>query len=81
MESAAGALTSYTHDGENRMLKMINSSNQVTTNSYSGDGPRRTWQTLGGAVHDCKINGVPVRDPGDLDGDAIAVVTVRIVLP
>ena len=38
-------------------------------------------QTLGGAVHDCKINGVPVRDPGDLDGDAIAVVAVRLVLP
>jgi hypothetical protein len=38
-------------------------------------------QTLGGAVHDCKISGVPVRDPGDLDGDAIAVVAVRIVLP
>jgi hypothetical protein len=38
-------------------------------------------QTLGGAVHDCKISGVPVRDPGDLDGDAIAVVAVRVVLP
>jgi hypothetical protein len=38
-------------------------------------------QTLGGAVHDCKISGVPVRDPGDLDGDAIAVIAVRIVLP
>jgi len=38
-------------------------------------------QTLGGAAHDCKISGVPVRDPGDLDGDAIAVVTVRLVLP
>jgi len=38
-------------------------------------------QTLGGAVHDCKISGVPVRDSGDLDGDAIAVVAVRIVLP
>ena len=38
-------------------------------------------QTLGGAVHDCKISGVPVRDPGDLDGDAIAVVAVRLALP
>jgi hypothetical protein len=37
-------------------------------------------QTLGGTAHDCKISGVPVRDPGDLDGDAIAVVAVRIVL-
>jgi len=38
-------------------------------------------QTLGGAVHDCKISGAPVRDPGDLDGDAIAAVAVRLVLP
>ena len=38
-------------------------------------------QTLGGVVHDCKINGVPVRDPGDLDGDGLAVVSVKLVLP
>jgi hypothetical protein len=38
-------------------------------------------QTLGGAVHDCKITGVPVRDTGDLDGDALAVVSVRLVGP
>ena len=36
-------------------------------------------QTLGGAVHDCKVNGVSVRDPGD--GDAIAIVAVRLSLP
>ena len=36
-------------------------------------------QTLGGIVHDCKINGVPVRDTGDLDGDGLAVVSVRLV--
>ena len=38
-------------------------------------------QTLGGAVHDCKIVGVPVRDTGDLDGDGLAVVTVRLLAP
>jgi hypothetical protein len=38
-------------------------------------------QTLGGAVHDCKIAGVPVRDTGDLDGDGLAVVTVRLIAP
>jgi len=38
-------------------------------------------QTLGGAVHDCKINGVPVRDTGDLDGDGLAVVSVRLIAP
>jgi hypothetical protein len=38
-------------------------------------------QTLGGAAHDCKIVGVPVRDTGDLDGDGLAVVSVRLVGP
>jgi hypothetical protein len=38
-------------------------------------------QTLGGAVHSCKVKEVPVRDPGDLDGDAIAIVNVELVLP
>jgi hypothetical protein len=38
-------------------------------------------QTLGGAVHDCRILGVPVRDPGDLDGDGLAVVSVTLILP
>ena len=38
-------------------------------------------QTLGGAVYDCRIIGVPVRDTGDLDGDGLAVVTVRLVAP
>ncbi len=38
-------------------------------------------QTLGGVVHDCKINAVPVRDTGDLDGDGLAVVSVRLIGP
>ena len=38
-------------------------------------------QTLGGAVYDCKIIGVPVRDTGDLDGDGLAVMSVRLVGP
>ena len=38
-------------------------------------------QTLGGAVYDCKVTGVPVRDTGDLDGDGRAVVSVRLVAP
>ncbi len=32
-------------------------------------------------MHDLKIAGVPARDPGDLDGDGLAVVSVRIVGP
>jgi hypothetical protein len=38
-------------------------------------------QTLSGAVHDCKIVGVPVRDTGDLDGDGLAVVSIRLIAP
>ena len=38
-------------------------------------------QTLGGAVYDCKISGVPVRDTGDMDSDGLAVVSVKLVLP
>ena len=38
-------------------------------------------QTLGGAVYDGRITGVPVRDVGDLDGDGLAVVSVRLILP
>jgi hypothetical protein len=38
-------------------------------------------QTLGGVVYDCKIAGVPVRDTGDLDGDGLAVVAVRLIGP
>ena len=38
-------------------------------------------QTLGGAVHDCKIMGIPVRDTGDLDGDGLAVVSVKLIGP
>ena len=34
-----------------------------------------------GAVYDCKIVGVPVRDTGDLDGDGLAVVSVRLIGP
>jgi hypothetical protein len=47
----------------------------------SGLDVSRGRQTLDGAVFDCKILGVPVRDTGDLDGDGLAVVSVRLVAP
>ena len=43
----------------------------------AGAGAASGRQTLGG----CKITGVPVRDTGDLDGDGLAVVSVRLVGP
>jgi len=50
-ETVAGAITSYGYDGENRLLKITYSSNQVLTNSYSGDGLRITWQAFGGHIN------------------------------
>jgi YD repeat-containing protein len=50
-ETVAGAITSYGYDGESRLLKITYSSSQVLTNSYSGDGLRRTWQAFGGHIN------------------------------
>jgi hypothetical protein len=47
----------------------------------SGSDAALGRQTLGGTVYDSKIVGVPVRDTGDLDGDGLAVVSVRLVGP
>ncbi len=37
--------------------------------------------SLAGAVYHCRIEGKVLKDPGDLDGDAMLVVPVKIVLP
>jgi hypothetical protein len=37
--------------------------------------------TLAGAAFSCRIDGKVLKDPGDLDGDALLVVPVKIILP
>jgi hypothetical protein len=37
--------------------------------------------TLGGAAYRCAIEGKPLKDPGDLDGDGLLVVPIQIILP
>ena len=37
--------------------------------------------TLSGQVYSCRIDGKVLKDPGDLDGDALLVVPVKLVLP
>jgi len=49
-ENNGGAVTGYIYDGENRLLKITDPMFHVTTNTYSGDGLRRTWQEFGGPV-------------------------------
>jgi len=38
-------------------------------------------QTLGGAVHHCRIEGEVFKDPGDLDGDGLLIIPVQILFP
>ena len=38
-------------------------------------------QTLGGLVSHCWIEGKILKDPGDLDGDGVAVIPVKILVP
>jgi hypothetical protein len=37
--------------------------------------------TLGGTVYNCRIDGKILKDPGDLDGDALLIVPIKLVLP
>lgn len=37
--------------------------------------------SLGGACHSCRIEGDVLVDPGDIDGDGLLVVPVKLVLP
>ncbi len=38
-------------------------------------------QTLGGLVSHCWIEGDIVIDPGDMDGDGVAMIPIRILIP
>lgn len=37
--------------------------------------------TLSGAAYHCRIDGKALKDPGDLDGDALLIVPVKLILP
>jgi hypothetical protein len=37
--------------------------------------------TLGGLVYSCRIDGRIMKDPGDLDGDALLIVPIKLILP
>jgi hypothetical protein len=43
--------------------------------------PLTGLQTLGGLVSHCWIEGKIMKDPGDLDGDGVAVIPVKILVP
>lgn len=43
--------------------------------------PGSDSQTLGGLVYHCRIEGRIVKDPGDLDGQGLALVPLKILAP
>jgi hypothetical protein len=43
--------------------------------------PASGRQTLGGLVYHCRIEGRIVKDPGDLDGQGLALIPLRIMAP
>ena len=47
---------------------------------FPADDPDRV-QTLGGLVHHCFISGKLFKDPGDLDGQALIIVPIKILVP
>jgi len=50
LEAQGAAQTGYVYDCENRLLKLTNPDGTVITNTYSGDGLRRTTQQPSTAV-------------------------------
>ncbi len=49
--------------------------------ALSGDDLLFGRNTLGGLVSQCRIDGKIMKDPGDLDGDALLIVPVKLILP
>lgn len=37
--------------------------------------------SLRGSAYQCRIDGKPLKDPGDLDGDALLIVPIKLILP
>ena len=50
LEAQVAVQTGYAYDGENRLTKLTNPDGTVITNTYAGDGLRRTTQQPGAAV-------------------------------
>lgn len=49
--------------------------------ALSGEDLAIGRKTLGGLVYHCRIDGKIMKDPGDLDGDAMLIVPVKLILP
>lgn len=54
---------------------------QAIEQAMGPDDPLSNRNTLGGLVHDCRIESELKNDAGDLDGEGVARVPIRIIIP
>ena len=47
----------------------------------SGADLQEARQTLGGTAWNCRVKGIPLNDPGDIDGDGILIVEIELIFP
>jgi hypothetical protein len=63
------------------MTTLVNNMIQQVKNCLAPTDMIYNVQTLGGIVSHCWIEGRIFKDPGDLDGQAMIVIPVRILIP
>lgn len=74
----------YSNLGENPAIAPITGLNNLLDAlqaTMAPDDPQQYRYTMGGLVFWCRISGRILKDPGDLDGQAIAKIPVEIIVP
>lgn len=74
----------YSNAGANPAIAPITALNNLldaVQAAFAPDDPTQQRFTLGGLVHWCRLEGKIDKEPGDLDGQAIAVAEVLITVP
>lgn len=74
----------YSNAGQNPDLAPATGLNNLldaVQAAFAPDSPQTGRFTLGGLVFWCRLNGKVTKEPGDLDGQAIAIAEVEITVP
>lgn len=74
----------YSNAGQNPNIAPITALNNLLDaidSVFQPDNLQTGLFTLGGVVQWCRISGKTLKDPGDLDGQALAVLPVEIIVP
>lgn len=74
----------YSNAGQDQNIApgtALNNLLDAVQSAFSSDSPLEARFTLGGLVEWCRIVGKIMKEPGDMDGQAIAVADVEITVP